>query len=70
MVVYLIRGQLIYLRIKTDGALPLPPIPSLVSSAPSSCRVHGAALCIPYLSIWNPSDGVSGTLSDSAQRSA
>ena len=70
MVVYLIRGQLNSSRNKTDGALPLPPILSVVSSTPSSCHDHGATLATPSLSIWNPSDGVSGTLSDSAQRSA
>lgn len=51
MVGYLIRGQLISLRIKTDGALPLLSILSLVSSAPSSRHVHGLTLTThPFLS--------------------
>ena len=54
MVVYLIRGQLIYSGNKTDRALPLPPILSVVSSVPSSCHDHGLTLATPSLSLWNP----------------
>lgn len=65
MAIYLIRGQLISSGNKTDRALPLPSILSPVSSAPSSCRVHGPTLCIPSLNPWNLLSEVSAILRES-----